>query len=117
MLLYVSVYSTAQEKKVTRIARVTVDSLQLQAYHALLKEQMKTAVEKEPGVISYAVYEDKTNPSHITIIEVYADNEAYMAHRETPHFKEYKSATKNMVKSLELSEVNPVFSSKKEAGQ
>jgi quinol monooxygenase YgiN len=103
----------AQDKTITRVARITVDPLQLQAYHQLLKLQMETAVREEPGVISYNVYEDKADPSQLTIIEVYADDNAYIAHREAPHFKQYKAATKDMVTSLELSEVNPVFSSKK----
>jgi quinol monooxygenase YgiN len=102
-----------QDKKVTRIARITVDSLQLSNYRELLKEQMETAVKVEPGVISYSVYADKADPSKITILEVYADSAAYLAHRETPHFQKYKSATKDMVKSLELSEVSPILSAKK----
>jgi quinol monooxygenase YgiN len=102
-----------EDKKVTRIARITVDSLQAADYRKLLKEQMDAAVRLEPGVISYSVYADKADPSKLTILEVYADSAAYLAHRETPHFKKYKSATKEMVKSLELSEVSPVLSAKK----
>jgi quinol monooxygenase YgiN len=102
-----------QDKKVTRIARITVDSLQVAEYRKLLKEQMDAAVRLEPGVISYSVYADKTDPSKLTILEVYADSAAYLAHRETPHFKKYKSATSDMVKSLELSEVSLVLSAKK----
>ncbi len=110
MLLATSCNIMAQDKKVTRIARITVDALQLADYRNLLKEQMETAVRAEPGVISYTVYTDKADPSKLTILEVYADNEAYLAHRETAHFKKYKLATKDMVKSLELSELNPVLS-------
>jgi len=104
----------AQDKKITRIARITVDSMQLKVYTQLLKEQMETAVKIEPGVISYKVYADKMHPYIITIVEVYADNDAYLLHRETPHFKKYKSATKDMVKSLELTEVVPVLTAGKE---
>ena len=104
----------AQDKKVTRIARITVDSLQLKEYRKLLKEQMGAAVRIETGVLSYTVYADKAIPYKLTIVEVYADSSAYLAHRETPHFKKYKAATKNMVLSLELSEAEIVFSLKKE---
>jgi len=99
--------------QVTRIARVTIDSTKLQPYMALLKEQMETAVRAEPGVISYNVYAEKASPNKLTIVEVYADNNAYLAHRETAHFKKYKAAVTDMVKSLELSEVNPVLTAKK----
>ncbi|MFT3935956.1 MAG: putative quinol monooxygenase [Chitinophagaceae bacterium] len=113
LLVAISSCAVAQDKKVTRIARITVDSLQLTSYQQLLKEQMETAVKLEPGVISYEVYAAKTSPYKLTIVEVYASNEAYLAHRETEHFKKYKGATKDMVKSLELAEVSPVLSAKK----
>lgn len=113
LLLTINYTVLAQDKKVIRIARITIDSSQGEVYRKLLKTQMETAVRVEPGVLSYAVYEDKTDPSKITILEVYADSTAYLAHRETAHFKQYKSATKDMVKSLELSELNPVLALKK----
>jgi len=109
-ILMASINVSAQ---VTRIARVTIDSTKLQPYMALLKEQMETAVRAEPGVISYNVYAEKASPNKLTIVEVYADNNAYLAHRETAHFKKYKAAVTDMVKSLELSEVNPVLTAKK----
>lgn len=113
-ILFVTTLNTmAQEKQITRIAVITVDSLQTDAYRELLKVQMETAVKMEPGVISYTVYADKNNPAKLTIIEVYADNNAYLQHRETVHFKKYKAATKDMVKSLVLSEVTQVLSEKK----
>ncbi|MES1215862.1 MAG: putative quinol monooxygenase [Bacteroidota bacterium] len=114
MISAISFGVQAQDKKVTRIARVTIDSAQMDKYRELLKEQMEAAVHNEPGVLSYNVYADKVNPYKLTILEVYADNDAYLSHRETAHFKKYKSATKDMVKSLELSEVSPVFTLKKE---
>ncbi len=113
-LLLGSSHSFAQKSNtITRIAKLTVDSLQLNKYKALLKEQMETAVKVEPGVLSYKVYADKTNPAILFIMEVYASNEAYLAHRETPHFKKYKTAVTNMVKSLELTELEPIMSTMK----
>ena len=107
--------SAQDNKPVSRIARLTIDSSKLEVYKSLLKEQMETAVRVEPGVISYTVYEDKSNPSKITILEVYADNNAYLAHRESAHFKKYKAASSDMVKSLELSEVDVLLTTKKES--
>lgn len=109
LLLLQACISLAQDHKVTRIARITVDSSQLKAYTALLQEQMYAAIKNEPGVISYNVYADKLLPQRITIVEVYADNNAYLQHRETVHFKKYKQATKDMVLSLELTEVYPLL--------
>ena len=115
-LLLITYGAMAQDVKVTRIARLTIDSLKIDEYRALLKEQMETAVKVEPGVISYTVYADKAAAYKLTIVEVYASNNAYLAHREAAHFKKYKAATGNMVKSLELEEVTPVFTAKKDSG-
>ena len=100
----------AQEKKqVVRLAKLVIDSTQLESYRAILKEGIETAVRLEPGVLTlYAVFE-KAKPTHITILEIYADEQAYQAHLKTPHFIKYKTGTKDMVKSLELVETTPLI--------
>lgn len=92
-----------------RIAKITVDSSQLEPYLTALKEQMKAALKLEKkGVLSYSAVYDKNNPTHITILETYASVDAYKAHIQTSHFKKYKSTVENMVKSLELVDVMPI---------
>jgi quinol monooxygenase YgiN len=100
---------SAQERKpMVRIARIVVDSARLTEYRAALKQGIETAVRVEPGVLSlYAVY-DKDRPTHITVMEVYANEAAYHAHLQTPHFIRYKETTKDMVKSLELVDAIPI---------
>jgi quinol monooxygenase YgiN len=105
--------ATAQDHMV-RLAKIQVDPAQLQQYNAALKEQMTTAVKMEPGVLTYYAVADKADPSRITILEIYADTTAYQAHIQTPHFKKYKATVQNMVKKLELVDVNLVASAKKE---
>ena len=85
-----------------RIAKIKVDSNQLERYKVALNMQMNTAIELEPGVLSYTVVADKKDSSSITIFEVYASLEAYQSHIATPHFKKYKETVKDMVLSLEL---------------
>ena len=85
-----------------RIAKIKVDVNQLKQYKVALKEQMNNAIKLEPGVLSYTVVADKNDASLITIIEVYANLEAYQSHILTSHFKKYKDTVKNMVLSLEL---------------
>ena len=90
------------------MAKLVIDSTQLESYKAILKKGIETAVQVEAGVLTlYAVFE-KDNPTHITILEIYASKEAYEAHLQTPHFQKYKTATMNMVKSLELVESIPI---------
>ncbi len=104
----------AQEKiQMVRLAKIKVDPLQLDKYNSALKEQMTTAIRLEPGVLTYYAVADKSAPSHITILEIYADTAAYQSHITTTHFKKYKETVKDMVKSLELVEVNLIASAKK----
>ncbi len=109
MILGFSNNSFAQDKNlVVRIAKLQIDSAQLESYKAALKEHAETAVRVEPGVITlYAVYE-KNNPTHVTVFEIYANTEAYQSHLKAPHFLKYKTSTKEMVKSLELIETVPI---------
>ena len=91
-----------------RIAKIIVDSTQLENYKTALKEGIETAVRTEPGVLSmYAVHE-KADPTHVTVFEIYADEDAYKLHIQTAHFKKYKSTVESMVKSLELTDVEPI---------
>ncbi|WP_218043710.1 putative quinol monooxygenase [Flavobacterium gawalongense] len=73
-----------------------------------MKEEIETYVRVEPGVLSLYAVADKANPTSITTFEIYANEDAYTAHREIPHFKKYKSTTKEMVKSLELLNTVPI---------
>jgi quinol monooxygenase YgiN len=101
--------ANAQNKNwVVRIAKLKIDSAQLENYKTALKRHAETAVRVEPGVITlYAVYE-KNNPTHVTVFEIYASQDAYQAHLKTDHFLLYKQTTKDMVKSLELIETVPI---------
>jgi quinol monooxygenase YgiN len=102
-----------QDHRMIRIARIQVDPAQLDNYNIALKEQMTTAVKVEAGVLTYYAVADKANPSHITILEIYADTAAYRLHIQTAHFKKYKATVQNMVKSLELEDVNLIGVAKK----
>jgi quinol monooxygenase YgiN len=107
MLISTTTHAQGNDR-VIRVARLVIDSMQLEKYKAAATEEINAAISKEPGVLTlYAVYE-KEHPTHVTVFEIYANNEAYQAHRETAHFKKYKSTTQDMVKSLELLDMAPI---------
>ncbi|GAA4729543.1 putative quinol monooxygenase [Flavisolibacter ginsenosidimutans] len=106
-MLYSSV-SAQEQSPYVRIAKITVDSAQLENYKSALKEHAEAAVRKEPGVLTlYAVY-DKDHPTNVTVFEIYASVSAYQSHIKTQHFLKYKSTVKDMVKSLVLTDVVPI---------
>lgn len=100
----------AQEtNQMVRIARLVIDSTQLNQYNAFLKEEIETSVKVEPGVLTLYAVAEKNKPTHITILEIYASIDAYKKHIQTPHFLKYKNGTKDMVLSLELIETIPLI--------
>jgi quinol monooxygenase YgiN len=104
-------YTTAlaqQEIRKVRIARIEIKPAYLEAYRTALAEHAKTAVQVEQGVLALQAVYDKTHPTQVTVLEVYASEEAYQAHLKTPHFLKYKNGTLKMVKSLELVDVAPI---------
>ena len=102
--------TTAQEKgQMVRLAKLVIDSTQLDSYKAFLKEEIETSLRVEPGVLTLYAVSEKERPTHITILEIYKDIDAYKAHVQTPHFLKYKNGTLEMVKSLELVETVPLI--------
>ena len=100
--------SVQNKNQMVRLAKLVIDSTQLENYNALLKEEIEASVRFEPGVLTLYAVAEKNDPTHITILEIYADTVAYKSHLLTPHFIKYKNGTKDMVKSLELVETVPL---------
>ncbi|HMR58682.1 MAG TPA: antibiotic biosynthesis monooxygenase [Cyclobacteriaceae bacterium] len=100
----------AQENvQLVRLAKLVIDSAQLDAYNTFLKEEIEVSVRVEPGVLTLYAVAEKNRPTHITILEIYASKAAYEAHIKTPHFLKYKNGTQAMVKALELIETTPLI--------
>ena len=112
LLIFVEARSQTSHP-LTRMARLVIDSSQLVTYKKMLQEEIQTSLQLEAGVWTlYAAWE-KDRPTHFSILEVYADSAAYLAHLKTPHFMRYKTSTQNMVQSLELVSVIPLIEIKK----
>lgn len=91
-----------------RIAELEIDPARLGEYRLLLAEEIEASVRLEPGVLSLQAVSLQDDPTHVRILEVYADRSAYEAHLATPHFLRYKSGTADMVKALRLTETDPI---------
>lgn len=44
----------------------------------------------EPGVLRFDVIQDRADPTHIVLVEVYADEEAPAAHKDTAHYATWR---------------------------
>jgi len=96
-----------------RLAKIVVDQARLNEYNAYLKDEIESSMLLEPGVLTlYATFE-KERPNRITILEIYANEEAYQGHIKTPHFLKYKQGTLDMVQELELIDSTPLIENMK----
>ena len=75
----------------------------------MLAEEIEASIRIEPGVQMLYALSVKGSPTHIRIVEVYADQDAYQAHLQSPHFLKYKALTSGMVRSLRLVETEPIM--------
>lgn len=109
LLLCSNLFGQQETRQMVRLAKLVIDSTHLVSYNAFLKEEIETSVKVEPGVLVLYAVAEKSRPTEITILEIYANEEAYRAHLQTPHFLKYKTGTRDMVKSMELAEVIPLI--------
>lgn len=64
--------------------------------------EMKQAMAKEAGVLAMYAGSVRENPNHWYFFEVYQDQASYDSHCQTKHFKDYISATKDLVLTKKL---------------
>lgn len=98
---------------VVRIAELEVDPAYRDTFISVVKEEMDEAVRVEEGVLAIYAVAEKDNPSRLRFFEIYASDEAYRAHLESPHFLRYVATTKPMILSRVLIETLPIRLSSK----
>lgn len=103
-----TLHAQQPDTTVVRIAQLVIDPAQLDAYNAAVKEEMDESVRVEPGVLAIYSVAEKDKPNSLHFFEIYASEEAYRAHIESPHFKKYVEVTQPMILSRKLIETVPV---------
>lgn len=96
------------DRTVVRIAELVIDPAQLDAYKVILKEEMEESLRVESGVLAIYSVAEKDKPNSLRFFEIYASEDAYRAHIESPHFKKYVAITQPMILSRKLVETVPV---------
>jgi (4S)-4-hydroxy-5-phosphonooxypentane-2,3-dione isomerase len=51
----------------------------------------------EPGVLRFDVIQDQADPAHVVLVEVYRDEEASAAHKQTPHYATWRDTVAEMM--------------------
>lgn len=81
---------------------------QTQFKHIVLPE-MAQSLSVEAGVLAMYAATDVSNPNRWYFYEIYASEEDYQLHRQTPHFRDYISQTAHMSTRKEAIPVKPEF--------
>lgn len=64
---------------------------QLDAFLAAT-EANAAASRREPGILRFDVLTDRADPGHVVLVEIYRDEAAAAAHKETAHYATWRDA-------------------------
>ena len=93
---------------IVRLSKIEVYPEYLEEYVKYATEVGEVSLRIEPGVLTMYAVSEKENPCMVTILETYANREAYKSHITSEHFQKYKQGTLHMVKALVLSDQTPL---------
>lgn len=71
--------------------------------------EMAESLKVEKGVLAMYAATDSQTPNRWYFYEIYASEEAYQLHRQTPHFRDYLRQTAHMSARKDAIPVKPVF--------
>jgi (4S)-4-hydroxy-5-phosphonooxypentane-2,3-dione isomerase len=60
-------------------------------------EENAVASRDEPGVVRFDVLSDRVDPAHVILVEIYQDEAAAAAHKDTPHYQRWRDAVAPMM--------------------
>jgi quinol monooxygenase YgiN len=69
---------------------------QIDAFLAATEENA-TASRDEPGVVRFDVLSDRVDPTHVVLVEIYRDEAAAAAHKDTAHYQRWRDAVAPMM--------------------
>ncbi len=61
----------------------------IEAYRAAILEDARESV-KEDGILRFEVFQDKNDPAHFSLLEIYRDAQAREFHLQQPYFLKFK---------------------------
>ncbi|OOH91184.1 hypothetical protein BMT54_02730 [Pasteurellaceae bacterium 15-036681] len=78
-----------------------------QKFKAVVVLEMAQSLKVEDGVLAMYALTKKDNPNRWYFYEIYASEQAYQQHSQTPHFKDYLDQTAEMVQDKQAIEIVP----------
>jgi (4S)-4-hydroxy-5-phosphonooxypentane-2,3-dione isomerase len=69
---------------------------QLDAFLAATEENA-VASRNEPGIVRFDVLSDRADPTHVVLVEIYRDDAAAAAHKDTAHYQRWRDTVAPMM--------------------
>jgi (4S)-4-hydroxy-5-phosphonooxypentane-2,3-dione isomerase len=69
---------------------------QLDAFLAATDENAVPSRE-EPGIVRFDVLSDRADPTHVLLVEIYRDEAASAAHKDTAHYQRWRDTVAPMM--------------------
>ncbi|MGU7999888.1 putative quinol monooxygenase [Streptococcus suis] len=96
-------------KPVVHLFHLGVDEKNRDSFYQVGVKNFQTSYEEEAGTLAMYASSLKENPLEYKVFEVYADEEAYQKHRNSPHFKAYVEQVGSKLTKREVFEVEALF--------
>lgn len=75
---------------------VAVVADQVEAFLATTEENARASRE-EPGVVRFDVLSDRADAGHVVLVEIYVDEAAAAAHKDTAHYQRWRDTVAPMM--------------------
>jgi quinol monooxygenase YgiN len=102
-----SAFARSASVPFVRFAELHVDAARLKDFEAAASTHIAAATRSEPGILAFHTVAEQGQPTRIRVLEMYESEAAYTAHLQTPHFKAFVAATKDMLVKRQLFDVVP----------
>lgn len=78
-------------------AHLRVRAEVVQRFKARLLRHARISVTQEPGCSRFDVHQERSDPTLFLLVESYADEAAFEAHRTSPHYLTFREDVKEWV--------------------
>lgn len=78
-------------------AHLTARDDAVEPFKARLQQHAANSLGAEEGCLRFDVHQERDNPALFLLVEVYADEAALQAHRDSPHYEAFRKDVKDWV--------------------
>jgi len=90
------------------LVQVQVNASMIDEFKAAILENAARSVERDPGCVRFDVLQRQDDPTQWMFYEVYDQEEAWVEHRNSPHFLKFKEVGDRTIVSRDITKLTGV---------